>query len=105
MAIALSLDLSEKMQMAGWLYWRIYETKFKKVDFNKRFAKDFSSLYGKFMKLLALLGFLKDNGEQIILSDKGSYWLHAFEDFFSIDYISKLWGTSYRKPWPKRVVL
>lgn len=27
-AIALSTDLSERMQMAGWLYWRIYETKF-----------------------------------------------------------------------------
>jgi hypothetical protein len=26
--IALSLNLSEHMQMAGWLYWRIYETRF-----------------------------------------------------------------------------
>lgn len=31
--IALSIDLSEEMQMAGWLYWRIYEIKFKKSDF------------------------------------------------------------------------
>ena len=34
--IALSIDLSEEMQMAGWLYWRIYETKFKKSDFQNR---------------------------------------------------------------------
>jgi len=104
-AIALSLDLSEKMQMAGWLYWRIYETKFKKMDFNKRFGKNFDRIYGKYMKPLALLGFLKDDGEQIVLTDKGTYWLHAFEDLFSIDYISKLWGTSKQEPWPQKVVL
>ena len=104
-AIALSLDMSEKMQMAGWLYWRIYETKFKKMDFKKRFGKDFDSVYGKYMKPLALLGFLKDDGEQVVLTDKGTYWLHAFEDFFSIDYISKLWGTSKQEPWPQKVAL
>jgi len=104
-AIALSLDLSESMQMAGWLYWRIYETRFKKMDFKKRFGKDFDSVYGKYLKPLALPGFLKDDGDQIVLSDRGTYWLHAFEDLFSIDYISTLWGTSKQEPWPEKVVL
>jgi coproporphyrinogen III oxidase-like Fe-S oxidoreductase len=105
MAVALALDLSEKMQMAGWLYWRIYETLFTKKAFKKRFGQDFDSVYGKYMKLLALLGFLKDDGEQIVLSDRGTYWLHAFEDVFSIDYISTLWGTSKQEPWPENVML
>ena len=105
MAIALSLDLSENMQMAGWLYWRIYETRFKKMDFKKRFEKDFDNVYGKYMKPLAHVGFLKDDEEQIILSDRGTYWLHSFEDLFSIDYISTLWGTSKQEPWPEKVVL
>ena len=104
-AFALSLDLSENMQMAGWLYWRIYETRFKKKGFMKRFGKDFDRVYGKYLKPLALLGFLKDDGKQIVLSDSGTYWLHAFEDLFSIDYISTLWGTSKQEPWPNRVVL
>jgi oxygen-independent coproporphyrinogen-3 oxidase len=105
MAFALSLDLSENMQMAGWLYWRIYETRLKKMDFKKRFGKDFNRVYGKYLKPLALLGFLKDDGEQIVLSNRGTYWLHAFEDLLSIDYISKLWGTSKQEPWPEKVVL
>jgi oxygen-independent coproporphyrinogen-3 oxidase len=104
-AIALSLDLSVKTQMAGWLYWRIYETRFKKMEFNKRFDRDFDSIYGKYMKPLARLGFLRDDGEEIVLTDKGAYWLHAFEDLFSIDYISTLWGTSKQEPWPQQVVL
>ena len=105
MPISLSLDLSEDMQMAGWLYWRIYETRFEKGDFKKRFGVDFDYVYGKYMKLLAWIGFLKDDGEKIVLSDRGAFWLHALEDLYSIEYISKLWGTSMEVPWPEKVVL
>ena len=104
-ATALSVELNEKMQMAGWLYWRIYETRFRKSDFTERFKKDFDSVYGKYFKPLSFLGYLKDEGGEIILTDRGTYWLHAFEDFFSINYISKLWGISWKDPWPERVVL
>jgi hypothetical protein len=31
--------------------------------------------------------------------------LHALEDLFSLDYISKLWGTFKQDPWPEKVVL
>ena len=105
MPFALSLDLSVKMQMAGWLYWRIYETKFSKNNFEKRFSACFDNIYGKYMKFLQSVGFLKDFGDRIVLSDKGTYWLHAFEDLFSIDYISTLWGTAQQNPWPERVKL
>ena len=105
MPIALSLELSENMQMAGWFYWRIYETQFKRSDFKKRFGKEFDEVYGKYIKPMSFLGFLKDDGDRIVLTDRGAYWLHALEDLFSIDYISKLWGTSKQEPWPKRVVL
>ncbi|MBT3208405.1 MAG: radical SAM protein [Bacteroidetes bacterium] len=103
--IALSVDLHEEMQMAGWLYWRIYETKFKKSDFNYRFNASFDEKYGRQMRMLNRIGFLKNGEDQITLSDKGTYWIHAFEDFFSIDYINKLWGTSKFNPWPEKVVL
>jgi oxygen-independent coproporphyrinogen-3 oxidase len=103
--IALSIGLSEEMQMAGWLYWRIYETRFRKSDFQKRFNTNFDDKYGKQMKILSHLGYLKNGNDQICLSDKGAYWIHAFEDFFSIDYISKLWGTSKINAWPEKIVL
>ena len=105
MPIALSLDLPADMQMAGWLYWRIYETKFEKSQFKKRFGTDLDAIYGKYLKPLALLGFLKDDGRQIVLSDRGTFWLHALEDLFSIQYISRLWGTSQQDPWPWQVAL
>jgi oxygen-independent coproporphyrinogen-3 oxidase len=105
MPTALSVDLTENMQMAGWLYWRIYETRFIKNDFFRKFKIDFDSKYGGLMRSLSRVGFLKDEGQQIVLTDKGAYWLHAFEDWFSIDFISKLWGNSKNIPWPERLVL
>jgi len=106
MPIALSLNLSENMQMAGWLYWRVYETRFKRSDFEKRFGKKFNEIYGKYIKLFSFFGLIKkDDGDRIVLTDRGTYWLHAIEDLFSINYISKLWGTSKQEPWPKRVGL
>jgi len=106
MPIALSLDLSESMQMAWWFYWRVYETRFKRSDFRKRFEKDFNAIWGKYIKLFSLFGLIKkDDGNEVILSDKGIFWLHALEDLFSLDYISKLWGTSKQEPWPEKVVL
>jgi oxygen-independent coproporphyrinogen-3 oxidase len=104
--IALSLDLTENMQMAGWLYWRIYETRFRRSDFRRRFGKEFDRVYGKYVRLLSPLGFLKkDDGDEIVLSDTGTYWLHVLQDLFSIEYISQLWGTSKQEPWPEKVVL
>jgi len=106
MPIALSLDLSESMQMAWWFYWRVYETRFKRSDFKKRFGREFNEIYGKYIKLFSLFGLIKkDDGNEVTLSDKGTFWLHALEDLFSIDYISKLWGTSKQEPWPEKVVL
>ena len=103
--IALSMNLSEKSQMAGWLYWRIYETQFKKSDFQKRFDRNFDKEFGKYINLLKGIGFLNIGQDKIKLTDRGTYWIHAFEDFFSIDYINKLWGTAKTNPWPDKVTL
>jgi oxygen-independent coproporphyrinogen-3 oxidase len=103
--IALSTELSEKAQMAGWLYWRIYETKFNKSAFKERFNRNFDNEYGIYIKLLNKIGFLHVEQDLIRLTDKGTYWIHAFEDFLSIDYITKLWGTLITNPWPEKVVL
>lgn len=105
MPIALSLDLTENMQMAGWLYWRIYETRFKRSDFESRFGKEFDRVYGRYTRPLSLIGFLKDDGDELVLSDNGIYWLHVLQDLFSIEYVSKLWGTSRQEPWPEKVLL
>jgi oxygen-independent coproporphyrinogen-3 oxidase len=103
--VALSMELSQRMQMAGWLYWRIYETKFSKDDFQRRFHLSLDAVYGKYLRLLSTLGLLTEGEDEVVLTDAGTYWLHAVQDLFSIDYISTLWGTSRQVPWPAEIRL
>jgi oxygen-independent coproporphyrinogen-3 oxidase len=105
MAIALAVDLTEKMQRAGWLYWRVYETRFRKADYEERFGEDLDAAYGRYLRAARRLGLLTDDGEWIALSDGGAFWLHAAEDLLSIDYVSKLWGAARRDLWPERAIL
>ncbi len=103
--IALSLELSERMQMAGWLYWRIYETRFSRTDFERRFHRRLDAVYGNYLRLLSFLGLLTQGEDEVALTDAGAYWVHTVQDLFSIDYVSKLWGTSRQSPWPAQVGL
>jgi coproporphyrinogen III oxidase-like Fe-S oxidoreductase len=105
MPVALSLELTRRMQMAGWLYWRIYATRFHKSDFAQRFHEPFDAVYAKYFKLLALLRLIRRRDDEIILTDAGAYWLHVLQDVFSIDYVSMLWGTAQENPWPAAVAL
>jgi coproporphyrinogen III oxidase-like Fe-S oxidoreductase len=105
MAIALSVDLTEKMQRAGWLYWRIYETRFRTADYRDRFGEDLDTTYGRYLLPARWLGLLQDDGDQITLSNRGAFWLHAAEDLLSIDSVGRVWGASRQDPWPERVVL
>jgi len=103
--IALSLDLTPMMQRVGWLYWRFYETRFARKDFHTRFGEELDQFYGWALWLFSVLGMLKENGSQVVLTDRGTYWIHALQDLFSIDYISKLWPTLIFDPWPENVFL
>ena len=78
MGVALSIDLTEGMQRAGWLYWRIYETRFRKADYLDRFGEDLDGAYGRYLRPMSRLGLLQDDGEHIALSDRGAFWLHAW---------------------------
>jgi oxygen-independent coproporphyrinogen-3 oxidase len=102
--IALSVEMSERVQMAAWLYWRIYETRFRKSAFRKRFGREFDTVFGRYLTPLSWFGLL-DDGEEVVLSDAGAYWLHVLEDLFSIDYVGKVWGVSKQEAWPEKVVL
>jgi hypothetical protein len=104
-AIALALEYSWRMQLAGWLYWRIYETPFKKSDFEARFHESFDPDYGRYFRPLTLAGLVHQRSDEIVLTDAGASWLHALQDAFSIDYISTRWGTSQQNPWPQAVTL
>ena len=103
--IALSLELSERLQMSSWFYWKLYETTINKREFFLRFGKEFNKVFGGYIWPLLLAGFITENGEEISLTDKGIFWLHALFGLFSIDYIGDLWESFITEPWPDEIVI
>lgn len=79
-AIALSVDLTARMQRAGWWYWRIYETRFRRADYQDRFGRDLGEANGRHLRPLRCLGLMTDDGEWIRLSDGSAFWLHECEE-------------------------
>ena len=103
--IALSMALSRKMQMAGWVYWRMYGVRFQKRAFLERFGTAFDGVYGRAATVLSALGLVRDDGSEITLTDAGAYWLHVVQDLFSLDAVGRLWAAAMADPWPRKVVL
>jgi len=91
--------------MTHWLYWRIYETQINKKEFKEQFGKDFDIIFGKIFALFELLGLTKDQGDIIVMTDKGNYWIHVLQNLFSLDFIGQMWSTCLAKKWPDEIEL
>jgi len=77
-------------EMMHWLYWRIYETKIVKRDFEREFGRNFDSTFGKIFSLFNMLGMSEDTGNEVVMTDRGNYWVHVLQNVFSLDFIGRV---------------
>jgi len=103
--VALSIKFSEEEEMLHWLYWRIYETKIIKKDFEEQFGRDFDSTFKKIFFLFEVMGMARDEGDKIIMTDRGNYWVHVLQNVFSLDFIGRVWDVCLSEKWPGEIEL
>jgi len=104
--IALKMEVNEKLEKYFWLYWRLYETIIPKETFNKFFNKKIEKYFYFIIRSLRFLHFIeKEDNNLIVLNKRGSYWIHLAQNYFALDYISKIWSICQEKPWPKKIKL
>jgi oxygen-independent coproporphyrinogen-3 oxidase len=105
--VAVSMPVNRRLEMAYWLYWRIYELKICNRDFQSVFGEDASlgAEFGQLLHPLIPLGLLEriDGGYRVTKS--GAYWIHRLQNEYSLSYINHLWGTCRKEPWPEEVRL
>jgi oxygen-independent coproporphyrinogen III oxidase len=105
--VALCMPVDRRLEMAYWLYWRVYELKIMHHDFHDLFGEGNSldSHFSHLFRPLMLMGMInkKDGGYKITPS--GAYWIHRLQNEYSLNYINRLWGTCRRQPWPAEVFL
>ena len=105
--IALSMDVDRRLEMAYWLYWRVYELKVDQVDFQSIFGVE-ASLDKSFRKIIwpfELLGMMQRENGGYKVTDSGAYWIHRLQNEYSLNYINRLWGSCRHNPWPLEVRL
>ena len=103
--VALCLPINRRLEMAYWLYWRLYEMKVARAQFAAMFDRDLDGRYGWLFLLPRLLGLMRKGGPGYEVTDRGAYWIHRLQNSFSLDYITRIWGLCRREPWPQEVRL
>ncbi len=105
--IALSLPLSQRLEMAYWLYWKIYELKINKKEFQDAFGTKTSldSVFSHVIRPFQLAGMIEEKNDEYHITTSGAYWIHRLQNEYSLNYINRLWGTCKRTPWPLEVSL
>ncbi len=105
--IAVSMPVDRRLEMAYWLYWRIYELKLLAEPFRKLFGSDVSldKQFGRLMAPLVAGGLMERTTAGYEVTKPGAYWIHRLQNEYSLNYINRLWGGCRKEPWPKAVRL
>ena len=102
-AEVVKMDYTQRMDNYYWLYWKIYETRFQKSEFEKRFHSDRKARL--LIKTLNTGGFIKTRGAQYILTRKGMFYVHLLQNQVALNHIGKLWGKMMQEPEPHEILL
>ena len=105
--IALSMPVDQRLEMAYWLYWRIYELKIHQEDFQSLFGEENSieSTFSNVIKPLEMTGMIEKKNGGYHVTDSGAYWIHRLQNEYSLNYIHRLWGSCRRESFPLEVSL
>lgn len=102
--VALSMDFTGMMTLYYWLYWRLYDTRIPKRQLFELFGEGNRELK-LLLRLLYGLKMAADEGDQIVLNERGAFWLHLLQNYFALPYINKVWSAARETAYPERIKL
>ena len=105
--VALSLAVDRRLEMAYWLYWRVYELHVGEADFRDQFGADadLTRMFGHLFRPLMLAKLAERTPDGYRITNSGAYWIHRIQNEYRLNYINRLWGRCRDEPWPAQVTL
>ncbi|HUU84924.1 MAG TPA: radical SAM protein [Phycisphaerae bacterium] len=103
--VTLCLPLNRRLEMAYWLYWRLYEMRVGRASFAGMFDRDLSAAAGWLFAAPRALGLMRKAADGYEVTGRGAYWIHRLQNGFSLEYITRIWTQCRRQPWPQEVRL
>lgn len=101
--VSLKMQMNQAMERYNWLYWRLYDTYIPKKKFNELFSND--KRLNILLGLAKRLGLYIEEDDYLILTERGSFWIHLIQNYYVLYYIDKVWTKAMGEPWPDRIPL
>ncbi len=102
---SLTVRFTERQRMVYWLFWTAYSTRVREADFERFFGVKLRRKYGFGLTLARLLGYVKYRDGEYIMTPRGAFYYHYYENFYTLAYIDKMWGIMRREAFPERIEL
>jgi len=105
--VAVSMPIQRRLEMAYWLYWRIYELEASGEEFRRVFGSNacLDAEFGHLLRPLIPMGLVDRTNDTYRITKSGAYWIHRLQNEYSLSYINHLWGRCRKEPWPEEVKL
>lgn len=104
-ACALVLNFTKFSRKSYWLFWNVYNMNLDKELYKKMFNSDISKDYRFELGIAKGMNLLKEDEFGYKVTTKGSYYFHAVEQIYTLQYIDKTWSIARNNPWPKKIKL
>ena len=102
-AVSLAMPMTRELDVLMDLYWRAYDTRVS-VDRWRQAMLEVPRL-GKALAAATALGLCEDDGEELALTRRGSFWIHLLQNHAALPGVATLWDAGRREPWPAAVSL
>ena len=102
---ALTNRFVKRQRMVYYLFWKLYSTRLKPKEFEEFFDVPLNNVYGLEFWLLRVLGFLVKDETGYEMTLKGAFYYHYYENFYTLNYIDKMWGLMRKEAFPRRMQL
>ena len=71
------------------------------ADFENFFGVPLKKAFGAELKIARLCGMIMEKDGVFELTDKGAFYFHYYESFYTLAYIDKMWGLLRHEAFPR----
>ena len=102
---SLTIRFTPRQRMVYYLFWTAYSTRVNSEDFERFFGVPLKKMYGFELRLAKLFGFATEENGVYQMTLKGAFYYHYYENFYTLSYIDKMWGTMRKEAFPEGIEL
>lgn len=102
---SLTHRFSQHQRMIYYLFWKFYSMSVSSSEFCDFFGKSLEKTYCIELLIGRLLNLITRNNDKYILTKKGAFYFHYFENYFTLSYIDKMWEMLRLTAFPKNMKL